>query len=565
MHVFFFLSFFAESQVSTMIGVLDIFGFESFETNSFEQLCINFCNEKLQYHFNDFIFSLEQQQYRDEGINVDNITFEDNQPTLDLIEKKKGPPGIIPRIDEEIRTPKGSDLSFYAKLIKQFGERKKEHPSFALPKRKVKDSDRKFIVKHYAGPVCYDVTNFLEKSKDTLHADISSIMRESTSPLMKKLFAAPTTDAAAASAPKSRRKKKSGKSDKKTLGTQFKEQLADLMKRLNTTLPHFVRCFKPNHEKKGDIFTAQMMLEQLNYAGLLEVCRIRQIGYPVRREFGQFLQRYRCLSPSNGSDVDALMKGLNEIGITTATDCVKGKSKVFMRNKQAQALESKREEALSVVATTIQKVARGFVARLQFKQFKVILTKLAEATAAKNVEDLEHYLRQSSELPYHGVHLPAVIGAKKLNERLKEEYRVIQNLVDAIAARELNGLLSAIEVAEGLGTFVTDNAKLNEAKGLLDRIKAEKKCKADLASALEKRNKTELESLCEQAETLELIECAEYNQAVAVLDRIAEEEEACGLLQTVRGREEGGREEGGGGGVWRILAPCMTRPSNAFF
>jgi len=147
-HVFFFLSFFAESQVSTMIGVLDIFGFESFETNSFEQLCINFCNEKLQYHFNDFIFSLEQQQYRDEGINVDNITFEDNQPTLDLIEKKKGPPGIIPRIDEEIRTPKGSDLSFYAKLIKQFGERKKEHPSFALPKRKVKDSDRKFIVKH---------------------------------------------------------------------------------------------------------------------------------------------------------------------------------------------------------------------------------------------------------------------------------------------------------------------------------------------------------------------------------------------------------------------------------
>ena len=164
----------------------------------------------------------------------------------------------------------------------------------------------------------------------------------------------------------------------------------------------------------------------------------------------------------------------------------------------------------------------------------VILTKLAEATAAKNVEDLEHYLRQSSELPYHGVHLPAVIGAKKLNERLKEEYRVIQNLVDAIAARELNGLLSAIEVAEGLGTFVTDNAKLNEAKGLLDRIKAEKKCKAELANALEKRNKTELESLCEQAETLELIECAEYNQAVAVLDRIAEEEEACGLLQTVR-------------------------------
>jgi len=524
-----------ESKVNTLIGVLDIFGFESFETNSFEQLCINFCNEKLQYHFNDFIFSLEQQQYKLEGINVDNITFEDNQPTLDLIEKKKAPAGIIPRIDEEIRTPKGSDLSFHSKLVKEFGQRKKEHPSFALPNRKVKDSDRKFIVKHYAGPVCYDVLHFLDKSKDTLHGDISSVMRESGQALMKKLFAAPV---AKTDAPPSRRKKKSGKSDKKTLGTQFKEQLADLMKRLNTTLPHFVRCFKPNSEKKGDIFTAQMMLEQLNYAGLLEVCRIRQIGYPVRREFAQFLQRYRCLCPSGGSDVDSLMKGLQEAGITTDTDCVKGRSKVFMRNKQAQELEAKREDALSVVATSIQKVARGFICRVQYKRWGEILKKLDSATKAKNVKDLEHYLRQSSELPNHGVHMPAVIAAKQLNERLKEEYRVIQNLTDAIAARELNGLLSAIEVAEGIGNFVTSNEKLGEAKGLLDRIRQERQCKTDLAKALEKRDKTELESLCETAEKLELIECAEYNQAVALLERIGEEEEACGLLQTAVDTED---------------------------
>ena len=110
---------------NTLIGVLDIFGFESFETNSFEQLCINFCNEKLQFHFNDFIFSLEQEQYRAEGINVDNITFEDNQPTLDLIEKKKDPAGIIPRIDEEIKTPRGTDLTFHSKLVKQFASGRK--------------------------------------------------------------------------------------------------------------------------------------------------------------------------------------------------------------------------------------------------------------------------------------------------------------------------------------------------------------------------------------------------------------------------------------------------------
>ena len=129
-------------------------------------------------------------------------------------------------------------------------------------------------------------------------------------------------------------------------------------------------------------------------------------------------------------------------------------------------------------------------------------------------------------------------GAQKLNGRLKEEYRVIQNLTDAIAARELNGLLSAIEVAESIGTFITSADKLSEAKGLLDRIRAERKCKSELAAALEKRDKIELESLCEEAEKLELIECAEYNQAVALLERIAQEEEACGLLQAAVDTED---------------------------
>ena len=336
-----------ESTVNTHIGVLDIFGFESFETNSFEQLCINFCNEKLQFHFNDFIFSLEQDQYRAEGINVDNITFEDNQPTLDLIEKKKNPAGIIPRIDEEIKTPRGTDLTFHSKLVKEFGQRKKEHQSFALPSRKKENSERSFIVKHYAGSVCYDVDGFLEKSKDTLHDDIASVIRDTSLPLLQKMFTAPKSAEAAVP---SRRKKKAG-SNKKTLGTQFKEQLSDLMKRLNATLPHFVRCFKPNKEKKGDIFTAQMMLEQLNYAGLLEVCRIRQIGYPIRREFAHFVQRYRCLAPDAGSNVDTLLAGLLAKNLISDVDCVKGKSKVFMRNAQAQDLESKREDALSVVVS----------------------------------------------------------------------------------------------------------------------------------------------------------------------------------------------------------------------
>ena len=173
-----------DKAVNSIMGVLDIFGFESFEKNSFEQLCINFCNEKLQFHFNEHIFRLEQEQYKAEGVSVDAITFVDNQKCLDLIEKKKAPAGIIPRIDEEIKTPNGSDMTFYAKLVKEFGKRGATHINFAVPGRKVKDSDKSFIVKHFAGPVCYDVTGFLEKTQDALHADITSVMKTTTSKLL---------------------------------------------------------------------------------------------------------------------------------------------------------------------------------------------------------------------------------------------------------------------------------------------------------------------------------------------------------------------------------------------
>ena len=262
-----------------MIGVLDIFGFESFETNSFEQLCINYCNEKLQFHFNEHIFRLEQQEYESEGIDVSAIAFSDNKPTLELLEHKKT--GIFAMIDEEINVPKGSDLGFLSKVIKQHAS----HSNFGKPKPKDLDSDKVFIVYHYAGKVNYNVTNFLEKNKDALHEDITEVVANSSSSfiagLMKRAAADPTGK---------------GKKKQPTLGTQFKKSLNMLMDTLNACAPHFVRCMKPNHQKKGGIFESPMMLSQLRYAGLLEVCRIRQIGYPVRKNFGDFLFRYRCLA-----------------------------------------------------------------------------------------------------------------------------------------------------------------------------------------------------------------------------------------------------------------------------
>ena len=332
-----------DGSFATIIGVLDIFGFESFEKNSFEQLCINYCNEKLQFHFNEHIFKLEQEQYISEGVPVDNITFVDNQPALDLIEKKRI--GIIAMIDEEIRTPKGSDIKMLSKLNKQYGTKGKEHTNYMKPKPRAKDSDKSFIFKHYAGPVCYDVTNFMEKSKDTLHNDVASVMQTSEDSLIQEIFPipAPSTESTG-----SRRGRGGKKSSKKTLGTQFKEQLNSLMKTLNSTCPHFIRCFKPNKEKRGDIFTSDMMMQQLNYAGLLEVCRIRQIGYPIRHEFDAFFTRYVCLVPSAGT-LDELLEKLSG-DVLNPKDFAKGNTKVFLRNSQAQDLESAREAALSKVA-----------------------------------------------------------------------------------------------------------------------------------------------------------------------------------------------------------------------
>jgi myosin heavy subunit len=145
------------------IGVLDIFGFESFATNSFEQLCINFCNEKLQFHFNEYIFKIEQAEYASEGVPVDMIEFKDNQPTLDLLEAKAG--GVFAMVDEEISVPKGSDEGLVKKLLAKH----EKHPNFAKPKPTDLNAKLVFIIIHYAGAVPYNVTNFLEKDRDALH------------------------------------------------------------------------------------------------------------------------------------------------------------------------------------------------------------------------------------------------------------------------------------------------------------------------------------------------------------------------------------------------------------
>ncbi len=204
---------------TSVIGVLDIFGFEIFDKNSFEQLCINFTNEKLQQHFNQYTFKLEEKLYQSEGIKYEKITFIDNQPVLDLIEKKM-PQGIMLTMDEQISIPKSTDATFLIKVNQTHGGNK--HSNFV----EVKTSRTDFIIKHYAGDVIYDSTGMLDKNKDTLQKDLLLLAESSQLKLMHVLFPASEGET---------------KTSKITLGGQFRRQLDSLMNTLNATEPHYIR------------------------------------------------------------------------------------------------------------------------------------------------------------------------------------------------------------------------------------------------------------------------------------------------------------------------------------
>eukprot|EP00466_Bigelowiella_natans_P012031 jgi/Bigna1/34821/e_gw1.7.15.1 len=268
------------------IGILDIFGFEIFEKNSFEQLCINFTNERLQQHFNRHTFKLEQNIYCSEGIDFDEIDYIDNQPMVDLITKK--PHGVLPLLDEELRIPKGSDETFLAKLeTKQC-----KNPVF---KRQMKKRAH-FAIKHYAGKVLYHCKGFLEKNRDTLTEDLVEILQTSNQPLLQELYPSDMQI--------------SSKQRKSSLATQFQQQLTRLMHSLNATQPHYIRCIKPNNDKAPMKFVAKNCHEQLLYSGVFEAVAIRKQGFPFRLSHEEFEKRYSiCLGKTSALSNQSSVKG----------------------------------------------------------------------------------------------------------------------------------------------------------------------------------------------------------------------------------------------------------------
>ncbi|XP_047939592.1 myosin-17-like [Salvia hispanica] len=327
-----------------IIGVLDIYGFESFKQNSFEQFCINYTNEKLQQHFNQHVFKMEQEDYEKEQINWSYIEFVDNQDVLDLIEKKPG--GIISLLDEACMFPKSTHETFAQKLYQTFSKNKR----FIKPKL----SRTNFAISHYAGEVLYMADLFLDKNKDYVVAEHQDLLTASKCSFAAGLFP-PSPE-------------ESSKSSKfSSIGSRFKLQLVSLMDTLNSTEPHYIRCVKPNNVLKPAIFENVNIIQQLRCGGVLEAIRISCAGYPTRRLFDEFLLRFGVLAPEvldgNIPDKAACQMILDKMRLEGYQ---LGKTKVFLRAGQMAELDTRRAEVLGNAAKTIQRQIRTYIARRDF-------------------------------------------------------------------------------------------------------------------------------------------------------------------------------------------------------
>ncbi|WFD30468.1 class II myosin [Malassezia sp. CBS 17886] len=326
---------------SRFIGVLDIAGFEIFETNSFEQLCINYTNEKLQQFFNHHMFMLEQEEYARESIPWDFVNFGlDLQPTIDLIESAS-PVGILSCLDEECIMPKATDVTFTEKLTATWQTRPQSNEA-ETAKFVASRQARRFVVRHYAAGVEYNTEQWLDKNRDPLNDNLARVLSGATEGFISSLFADLVVDD---SAPRMGRR-----GAFRTVGQRHKEQLASLMAQLDATQPHFVRCIVPNNEKKPGKMDLPMVLEQLRCNGVLEGIRIARLGYPNRLLFSEFCNRYGLLAPaafqSGNLDGRVVSRHIaDELGIDTAVYKI-GMTKIFFKAGVLAEMEEHRDACL---------------------------------------------------------------------------------------------------------------------------------------------------------------------------------------------------------------------------
>lgn len=402
-----------ESSAIRFLGVLDIFGFENFSSNSFEQLCINYANEKLQRFFNHYVFAIEQEMYRSEGICFSHIKFNDNTECLELLEK---PPKCIFRLlTEECRMPKGTDSTYLQKIHSEFGTT--THYLKGEDKRRW---DVEFGIRHYAGDVIYTASGFLDKNKDAQQDTLFDLLSNSDNVFVKDLIRFQDLLGSTTSGPIGHKALSHSSSfrgmnnnvlkaetpvngsnysiasaiaqpvagtpngtmntskGRTTVGDAFRIQLTSLVDLLHTTNPWYVRCIKPNTSKTADLYDEDQVMTQLKYLGMLDIIRIRREGFPVHFTFDSFTIRYRCLLRSsslisclkNGPGCsDPCIKILSTFAVSKM-DWQVGKTRIFLRSNVYEPLEERRTFVLNRSAVRIQSCYRAWITRKRFASMR---------------------------------------------------------------------------------------------------------------------------------------------------------------------------------------------------
>ncbi|KAI6072540.1 Unconventional myosin-Id [Aix galericulata] len=385
---------------NTVIGVLDIYGFEIFDNNSFEQFCINYCNEKLQQLFIQLVLKQEQEEYQREGIPWKHIDYFNNQVIVDLVEQQHK--GIIAILDDAcMNVGKVTDEMFLEALNNKLGK----HAHFSSRKLcatdKTLEFDRDFRIKHYAGDVIYSVTGFIDKNKDTLFQDFKRLMYNSSNPVLKMMW------------PEGKLSITEVTKRPLTAATLFKNSMIALVDNLASKEPYYVRCIKPNDKKSPQIFDEERCRHQVEYLGLLENVRVRRAGFAYRQTYEKFLHRYKMISeftwPNHDlpSDKDAVKKLIESHGFQH--DVAYGKTKIFIRTPRTLfTLEELHAKMLVRIVLFLQKMqAQKITSQEQGKHLLQRLWKTAPAAWVKGYQSLHNCLQKALSIT-KGANLNAV-------------------------------------------------------------------------------------------------------------------------------------------------------------
>ena len=505
---------------SHFIGVLDIAGFEIFEENSFEQLCINYTNEKLQQFFNHHMFVLEQEEYAREQIEWQFIDFgRDLQPTIDLIELSN-PIGVFSCLDEDCVMPKATDKSFTEKLNSLWHKKSTKYRPSRL--------GQGFILTHYAAEVEYSTEGWLEKNKDPLNDNITRLLAASSDKHIAALFAdcGDVDDDAAGS--RSRVKKGLFR----TVAQRHKEQLHSLMTQLHSTHPHFVRCILPNHKKRPKLFNNLLVLDQLRCNGVLEGIRIARTGFPNRLPFAEFRSRYEVLCRNmpkgylEGQAVASLI--LEKLGLDKALYRV-GITKVFFRAGVLAELEEKRDSLITEIMLRFQSMARGFVQRRSANKrlFRTEATRIVQRNFRVYLDLVENPWWQLI------VKMKPLLGATRTAGEVKKRDAMIKQLndqmqVDAASHQKLEEERRncQAEIMRVQSTLESERALALDKEEIFERLRLrETELEEKLAGAIEdqERLEDELDELMEAKNRAER-EVEKYRvqleQAVALISRL---------------------------------------------